>query len=306
MSVIPTLDLKDPQNLPSVTIVVCTYQRQSVFCALRSFEELEFNEAYELDIVVIDNDETNILENSIEVFAREYSLPLKYVHAPAKNISIARNAGLDSVKSKWLLFIDDDETANPSWLKEIMRVRGGCHAVIGQCQAVYTESQPEWLKKCDFHSNRLQGDVVNAYTSNALLDMDFVREHNLRFRVELGKTGGEDTVFFRQMSERGGVIKYCEEALVLENVPDSRASMSWVKTRKFRAGQTHGLLCKEFNPGAYRALLISAGCKLLVSVVMSVVTIPGTFKSRLWLARTYLHAGAFMYRIKPSIIEEYA
>lgn len=297
---------KGRQNLPSVTIVVCTYKRQAMFAALRSFENLKDLAAYHIDVVVIDNDETDILRREVKIFESDYSLPLRYVHAPAKNISIARNAGLDAVEKKWLLFIDDDETADPFWLKEIMPARLGFHAVVGQCQAVYAESQAEWLKECDFHSNRLTGDVVNAYTSNALLNMDFVREHGLRFREELGKTGGEDTIFFRQMSEKGGKIVYCPQALVLEPVPDSRASMDWVKTRKFRAGQTHGLLCREFDQAAYRRLPISAGCKLFASVIMSVVTLPGTNKSRHWWARAHLHAGALKYRIRPSIIEEYA
>jgi hypothetical protein len=41
----------------------------------------------------------------------DLSLDCLYVHAPARNISIARNACLDAADAPLIAFIDDDETA---------------------------------------------------------------------------------------------------------------------------------------------------------------------------------------------------
>ena len=279
---------------------------RSLFETLTSFENLTDLQDFAINVVVIDNDETDQLRSEVEKFSEQFKFPLGYVHAPAKNISIARNAALDAAQGRWLALIDDDETAEPQWLTKLMENKEGYEVVIGQCEAIYSEDMPAWLMRCDFHSNRLTGRTENAYTSNALLDMDFIKSHDLRFRPELGKTGGEDTIFFRELSNLGGKIKYCPDSRVLEPVPPGRANMEWVKTRKFRSGQTHGLLCKDFDPQAYRMLFLSAGMKLLVCTVMTLLTIPGTYKSRGWWARAYLHAGALSYRLKPTILKEYA
>ena len=295
----------DPSIKHAVTIGVCTFQRPELFAALASFEALKGAERYDLRVLVVDNDETDAIRASVEAFAREYPFPLRYVHAPARNISIARNAVLDGVETPWLLFIDDDELADPDWLEQIMADAQAHEAIIGACEASYDASLPGWLSRCDFHSNRITGRVENAYTSNALLRISFVREHGLRFRTELGRTGGEDTIFFHELARAGGRIAYRPQAIVHEPVTPARASMAWVKTRKFRAGQTHGLVTREFEPSQYRTLFFTAGAKALLSALMSVVTVPGSDASRQWWARAHLHMGAVRYRLSPTIHEEY-
>jgi len=297
-------DNSDPAE--AVTIGVCTFRRPELFDALRSLEALEGASAHSLRVVVVDNDESDAVRASVEEFAETFPFPLRYVHAPAKNISIARNAVLDAVETPWLLFMDDDEIADPDWLTRIMADAPSHDAIIGACEAVYDPSMPDWLAACDFHSNRITGRVENAYTSNALLRMDFVRDHDLRFRLELGKTGGEDTIFFHELVRAGGRMAYRPDAIVREPVTPARASMDWVKTRMVRAGQTHGLVTREFAPSAYRTLLFTAGAKALFCALMSVATLPGSDASRRWWARAHLHTGAARYRLKPTIHEEYA
>lgn len=289
-----------------VTIAMCTFRRPSAFAALESFRALRAIEADRVAVLVIDNDESDVLRASFEAFAQTYPFSLQYVHAPARNISLARNAALDQAKTRWLAFIDDDEAADPDWLAHLLSCRETAQAVIGRCEAVYGPELPRWVQRCDFHSNRITGSVTNAYTSNALLDLEFVRRHGLRFRPDLGRTGGEDTLFFRELVIAGGNIAYCPQALVLEEVPATRANMRWVQKRMYRAGQTHGLVCREFDRSAYATLLITAGAKAAFSALMALATVPGSDRSRRWFARAHLHLGAAHYRIRPSILEEYA
>lgn len=290
----------------AVTIGVCTFRRPHLFDTLASLAQLEGAQRFDLRIVVVDNDDTDAIRSSVIDFAQCYPFALDYIHAPAKNISLARNAVLDAVKTPWLLFIDDDELADRDWLAQIMADAASFDAIIGACEATYPADLPEWLARCDFHSNRITGPVENAYTSNALLRMSFVRLHGLRFRLELGRTGGEDTVFFHELVKAGGRMAYRPRAVVREPVVPKRATMEWVKTRMYRAGQTHGLVTREFAPAAYRSLFWAAGAKALFSTAMAVLTIPGSTASRRWWARAHLHAGAAQYRLKPAIHEEYA
>lgn len=298
-------NMDEVEQSNAVTICMCTFRRPVAFEALASLESLS-GLTVDVQIIVIDNDDTDALRGQFEKIAKIHSFPIRYIHAPARNISIARNAALDSTTTRWLAFIDDDEIATPHWLSTLLECREGAEAVIGKCSAVYGDDLPGWASRCNFHSSQIRGDLANAYTGNALLDMDFVRRRRLRFRVELGRTGGEDSIFFRQMKEMGGRIVYCPQAVVYEPVPPSRATMTWIRRRMYRAGQTHGLLCQEFDEKAYRYLWLTAGAKMMFSAAMALATIPGTDASRRWFARAMLHAGAASYRVKPALLEEYA
>ena len=276
-----------------------------MFDALQSLAGLEGVDTSAITVLVVDNDETDALRSRMEKFARDFPLRIRYVHAPAKNISIARNAALDGAETRWISFMDDDEVASPNWIAELLSVRDDATAVIGRCDAVYGSGLPNWIERCDFHSTRIDGNPANGYAGNALLDVAFLQDRQIRFKIELGRTGGEDTVFFRQIAEAGGRIVYNPAAVVYEPVPPARASMKWVLRRKYRAGQTHGLVCREFHPAAYSRLAVTAAAKTAVSAAMALVTIPGSVASRKWFARASLHAGALHYRIKPALLEEY-
>ncbi|RIV87308.1 glycosyltransferase [Aurantiacibacter xanthus] len=288
-----------------VTICICTYRRPSLFETLASIAQIRLAEVEVAAVLVVDNDVTDALRSEVTDFAGSYRFPLRYCHAPAQNISIARNAALDGVETRWAAFIDDDEVASTDWLEELYAGAEGAEAVIGQSVAQYGPALPGWAARCDFHSNRITGRVDNAYTSNALLDVDFLRRNAIRFREELGRTGGEDTLLFRQLTASGGRIVYRPESVVYEDVPSSRASMTWVFRRMFRAGQTHGLLSREFDARGFSRLGLTAGAKALVSAAMTVATLPGSDASRRWAARAALHCGALSYRVRPTILEEY-
>lgn len=288
-----------------VSICICTFRRPALFEALASLVHLRDLDGYEVDVVIADNDDHDGLRQEVARFASGFRYEIYYVHAPARNISVARNAALAGAGGRWAAFIDDDEIADREWLSSLLKCKEGHAAVIGQCIAEYAPDLPEWLRQCDFHSNRITGDPVNAYTSNALLDLDFIRKRAISFRNELGQTGGEDTIFFREIDRSGGKIAYCPDAIVYEPVVTSRANMGWVRRRKFRAGQTHGLMCREFEPKAFHGLLFSSGVKAAVSLLASIFFIPGTVRSKLWQARGMLHLGALVYRVRPKILKEY-
>lgn len=287
-----------------VTICICTFRRESIAATLRSIAEAT---AYApVPVVVIDNDDHNGARDRILAAAAAAKVAATYVHAPARNISIARNAALDAVETRWAAFIDDDEIAEPAWLCALLLMRDRGEAIIGQSRALYDPGVPAWNAACDFHSNRLEGRADNAYTSNALIDVDFVRRHDLRFRLDLGQTGGEDTLFFRAFSEAGGRILYQPDSVVVEPVSTARATMRWALRRRFRAGQTHGLVLQQFDRKAYRILLVTAAAKCVFSLIAAAATVPGTTASRKWLARSALHAGSVSYRLYPRIVREYA
>ena len=91
----------------NIDIAVCTFRREHIVDTLRSIAQLELPADTTIRIIVADNDDIPSARECIERAAREFGLNLTYVRAPARNISIARNACLDAATAPFLAFIDD-------------------------------------------------------------------------------------------------------------------------------------------------------------------------------------------------------
>lgn len=234
-------------NPRSVDICVCTFRRPELADTLRSIAAMEMPGGFDVRVIVADNDDAPTAEPLVTALAKELKLRVAYRHAPARNISIARNACLDASTSDFVAFIDDDETASSQWLVELVAVAeaDGATVVLGPVRALYRPDAPRWMRKGDFHSTLpvwVGGEIRTGYTCNVLLRMGDESLRGRRFSLARGQTGGEDTEFFDQMVKAGGWIAFAPEAWVDEVVPRSRAAFDWLGRRRFRVGQTHGHL----------------------------------------------------------------
>ena len=281
-----------------VTICICTFRRPSVAFTIELAFKQSRLDTRKIQIVVVDNDFQPTAKELVSATASRLGAEVAYIHAPAENISLARNAALDAVRTKWAAWLDDDEYAAHDWLIRLMADRNGHVAVIGQSIALYQDGTPRWAKACDFHSNRITGRLENAYTSNALIDVDFVRCHGIRFPLECGKIVGEDTIFFRKMKERGGSLVYCPASIAYEEVYCDRADMAWVYQRKFRSGRTHTTMLARFAPREHSQLLYTATAKALFSAAIAALLMPFHWSWRKWAARAALHFGALAERVQ--------
>jgi succinoglycan biosynthesis protein ExoO len=224
-----------------VAVCVCTFRRPSLWDTLASLAQQQGAPPFQ--VIVADNDDTPSARALVERARRELGLEIRYLHAPARNISIARNACLEAVSAELAAFIDDDEVCSPTWLAELVDHlrRSGADVVLGPVQAQYEPGTPGWLVKGDFHSFgpafRANGEIDTGYSSNVLFRSDVVR--GVRFDPALGRTGGEDTLFFAQLHAAGARLAYCTRAVVYEPTAAARARLGWLARRSFRSGQTH-------------------------------------------------------------------
>jgi succinoglycan biosynthesis protein ExoM len=244
-----------------IDIGVCTYRRASLDEALLSLAMLAVPENVRLRIIVADNDQTRSAEGRVEALRSTIPHPIAYVHCPASNISIARNACLENATGDYLAFIDDDEDASENWLVELLHTaeKTRADAVLGPVRSVYAQTAPAWMREGDFHSTLpvwVDGEIRTGYTCNVLLRLASRHVEGRRFNLALGKTGGEDTELFSYLHREGGKIAFAPEAHVYEPVPESRADLSWLAKRRFRFGQTHGRLLQENSKGLSRVKAI--------------------------------------------------
>jgi succinoglycan biosynthesis protein ExoM len=280
-----------------VDIGVCTYRRAAVADTLASLAALELPPHVRLRIIVADNDAEPSARVTVEAAARAHGLDVAYVHAPARNISIARNACLDAAQGEVLAFIDDDETTAPGWLAALLACAdaGGYDAVLGPVNAVYGEDAPGWIARGDFHSTRPAssgGRILKGYAGNVIIRRDAIRRLGLRFDLALGRQGGEDDQFFYRLTDAGGTIGYAPHALAWEPVPAARASLAWLLKRSFRTGQTHAERLGAVHRGAARAGQFAlAAAKTGACLAGAAAALPSAVRRSRWLVRGALHAG---------------
>jgi succinoglycan biosynthesis protein ExoM len=301
---------RSPIDESGVTVCVCTFRRASVLSTLQSVARQIMPAGTRSKILVIDNDFSRAAEPVISNYCTASGIDFSYFHAPGQNISIARNAGLAACRTRWMAFIDDDEAASPQWLDRLLAGRGdGIVAVFGPCLAIYGDDTPKWIRVGDYHSNRIstrRGFIDTGYSSNVLIDMDFVRQQKLTFDEELGRTGGEDTFFFHAMYRRGGRLAYAQDAIVYDPVPSSRTTTRWIATRRYRAGQTFAKLQQQYARNKYRNIPLMAPLKITFCIAIGTLLCPRPSRAIWWLSRATFHLGMLAYWTNGKIHEEYS
>lgn len=278
-----------------IDVCICTFRRPHVTETIASVVAAQRPENAELRLVIVDNDADPSAQERVEHAAAQIKIPLVYVHAPGANISIARNAALDTARdADWVVFLDDDEVVEPDWLIALVarQTETEADAVFGHARAVYGEGAPEWMVKGDFHSQyaKPRGDTVETgHTCNVLMrlrDMPWSKE---RFDLALGRSGGEDTEFFFRLRRQGAKYAIADGSIALEAVPPDRANLRWLLRRRFRIGQSYATVSDGI--GARVLLFVSAAAKSLYCFFRALLALPNAGTRAFWLNRGTMHIG---------------
>lgn len=221
----------------SVVVAVLTYRREERLARLLPLL-IEQAAAVEAGVLVIDNDPAGSARTTVA------GLAVDYVHEPRPGIAAARNRALaTAADAAALVFIDDDELPGPDWLARLVSAwrEWSCAAVSGPVRAEFAAPPSRWVQASGAFERRRRPSgtpVDGAPTNNLLLDLRAIRRYGLAFDERFGLTGGEDTLFSHTLRRRGGEIRWCDDAEVIEPVAPDRAGRRWVLRRGFRAGTT--------------------------------------------------------------------
>ena len=116
-----------------------------------------------------------------------------------------------------------------------------CAAVTGPTPPTFEDTPSPWVTASGAFDSWEAADgaqVRSADTGNLLLDLGVVERLGLRFDPRYGLTGGEDSLFTRQLTRAGGVIRFAAGAVVTKRVPAARARRTWVLERSLRSGSS--------------------------------------------------------------------
>lgn len=293
------------QNI-RIDICICTYRRPHLATTLKSLARLERPQATRIRILVADNDASPSAYSLVQE-CREGPFPIQYIHAPERNISIARNACLNHATGDLIAWIDDDEIADPQWLVRLLDTlqKGGYDAVFGPAVAIYPSDTPDHIVSGDFHSNRpvvRYGEVRTGHTCNAIVDMRKPATRALRFDVAMGRIGGEDTDYFHRLWATGSKFGICETALVFEKVTVNRLQLGWLIRRSYNSGHVFGELSRR---GAAKISVLgfafAAILKATYCFTIALANVASAVKRLWWMRRGVMHLGviAGLMQIRP-------
>lgn len=225
-----------------VAVAVATYRRPD--CLSRILPALARQLAsspHTGKIFVVDNDPAG---GAAAIVAALGISGLQYSHEPEPGISAARNHAVRMAQGfDLIIFIDDDEMPAEHWLDRLVDCWAiyECVGVAGPAKAQFTEPVDPWVLATGVFDRRTIPTgtvVVGAASNNLLLDLRQLNLLGLGFDVRFGISGGSDTMLTRAISRAGGIVRWCDEAEVLDLIPVSRTTRSWAIRRTFRTSNT--------------------------------------------------------------------
>lgn len=230
----------------TVGICISTFKRPyGLKRLLNGILNQKFKESNNIKVTigVSDNDMNGSAEEIVNEFKDKnsdfdfnYGIQLKRGIAANRNNSIKLVGAVD-----YIVFIDDDEIPEENWLDELITTQKKYNADVVTAPVVseFEEGAPEWIKKENFfYRYRFETGykLTCAATGNTLVRYSVIIQFEGPFDESLGLMGGEDSILFSKIYERGFIIIWCDTALVKEFVPKSRCNAKWYLNRELNIG----------------------------------------------------------------------
>lgn len=249
------------------SIIIPTYRRlDTLIPAVRSCIAQEGAEPYE--IIVIDNNPDGSAREAVAGLAAESPVPVHYVPEPRPGISHARNTGVAAAQGRFLAFLDDDQRAGPGWLSDHLATlrRFDAGVSFGPIHpefpsgaevpgvALWRYTRDEKIPSGSPMPNR-SPLLGSPGISNTVIDRENCVLDPQPFDLAYGFAGGEDTLLFRQLLQRGCRMVWCAEAGVQETIPASRLTERYLLRRAFNGGQVSASTWGALHPPARGAMV---------------------------------------------------
>lgn len=247
-----------------ISVCVCTYRRPALLARLlNALKCQDIDPGFRFEVVVVDNDCNRSAEDTVRMFQLQTEVRVIYECEPEQNISLARNRTIQNAEGNFIAFIDDDEFPCENWLLLLYRLlkQGEVDGVLGPVIPVYEGTPPVWLVKSglcsrnSFPSGTILRNPKYFRTGNVLFRRDIIEGDQSAFDPRFGRSGGEDTDFFKRMLCNGRSFVWCNEALVYETVPIERQKISYFLKRALVLGRTAALQEKFISVGTLKSIV---------------------------------------------------
>ena len=171
-----------------------------------------------------------------------------FINGENLGLSASRNIVLESCRTNYLVFIDDDIALSKETLDAIRHeLKKGADIVGVRINGPKIELKIPWyISKGQFHYLAIHNPksrTLSTWGACMGLNLTLVKTSKLTFRVELGRRGrglqsGDDTTFLREMKKRGAKETFLNEVYVFHNIDRQRISLGYMLRRAYWQGRS--------------------------------------------------------------------
>lgn len=257
---------------PLVAVCVATYKRPRFLGdLLSSIEKVEIA-GFSAHMIIVDNDPDETARPVVEKHAAQFPMSVTYVVETERGIASARNRLVHtaaSIGADYVAFVDDDQIVEPTWLHALVEAAQAwqVEAVVGYWKPRFEPGAPTWVLGSRFWDRdyRKTGQpAINFGTNNILIELRPMLEVPGPFDVSLRLNGGDDTVFFDEFLQRGNRAFWCEDSLVYERIPVSRANAKWMIRRMYRIGHVNAIRFNRSSPSIPMRIRFATRCAVRI------------------------------------------
>ncbi|MBR2395516.1 MAG: glycosyltransferase [Bacteroidaceae bacterium] len=270
-----------------ISVIICTYNRDKyIYNVLKSLAlgTLEHS-AYE--IILVDNNCTDNTRSEVDHFCNVFpQVTLRYFVETNQGLSHARNRGIRESKGDILVYVDDDATVNPDYLKtyaDWFESHPETDAAGGPIIPHYeTGSEPKWMtyfikrlltgylyfgdKAKPFPGQNYPGGGNAAYRSRVFEKVGL-------YNVELGRNGdslggGEEKDIFDKMKREGMQFVYLPQAILYHSIPGYKLEADYFNRLTAGIGQSERARTLRIGKSSYRKRLLSELKKWCATIVL--------------------------------------
>lgn len=239
---------------PDISVLVCTYNRAPALAnALRSVVEQETGGEFSFEVVVMDDRSTDDTRAVVERLSAQSPVPVRYVRT--EGFPASRNRGVEEARGTWVAYFDDDQLAEPDWLRELYRaalrteaaIVGGARRLrfVSPPAQVYGPVTRSILGEKDHGAELCRCDRVSLAVSGNVLIHRTVFQTIGGFATNM-PCGMSDIDFTRRALERGLASWYAPTAVVQHLIPPHRLTEEYLRWTCYRVGLSMALINQTY------------------------------------------------------------
>ncbi|MCP3937329.1 MAG: glycosyltransferase [Actinomycetia bacterium] len=244
------------EPVSTVAICIATFRRPiGLERLLGSVAELSVPEGVDVSVIVCDNDPDRSAFEHLTAEPPALPFTFQVVHQPDRGVASVRNSLVGAAVESGadgIAFIDDDEEVPVAWLANLVEIQHetGVAIVSGPVASVFEVDPPDWLSQLGYFDpiDRSEAELATfANSNNVLMHTSVLGGDCSPFDTRLNLTGGEDTHFFRRCIVAGHKIRWTEQSMPLEYVPESKMTLAWMRQREYRRGTTRSFVLRDVD-----------------------------------------------------------
>jgi len=245
-----------------VSIIVPAFNEENqIVHLLKSLINQNFLHRFE--VIVVNNDSTDrTVEKINEFITQNKTKNIRVINSVGK-LGKVRNEGVLNAKGKWIAFIDADETADPNWLKELLKKKKNHEIIIGTIKTMNPDVNLISKFHHLLHINRLeslkQKMELKTFGSGNLLINHHIFERGILFDDNFPTA--EDGDFSYRLYKKGYKVGFSEKAIIFHKIPENMKQQFYFQ-RKMILGK---LLIFQKHRDLYSFLRILLGLFFFIS-----------------------------------------